>query len=55
MNAKVFEEWKGKSLDDILHICKDLVERCQGRITARNSPSGGSIFTVHLPAASPHN
>lgn len=38
-----------------LAICKDLVERCQGRITAKNSPSGGSIFTVHLPAAPPHS
>ena len=32
-----------------LAICKDIVEKYNGRITARNVPAGGSIFTVHLP------
>jgi signal transduction histidine kinase len=32
-----------------LAICKDIVEKYNGRITARNDPAGGSIFTVHLP------
>jgi signal transduction histidine kinase len=32
-----------------LAICKDIVEKYNGRITARNAPAGGSIFTVHLP------
>lgn len=34
-----------------LAICKDITERCQGRITAENAHGGGSIFTVHLPMA----
>ena len=32
-----------------LAICKDIVEKYDGRITARSVPGGGSIFTVHLP------
>ncbi|MHC5061557.1 MAG: sensor histidine kinase [Planctomycetota bacterium] len=32
-----------------LAICKDIVEKYNGRITAQNSPAGGGIFTVHLP------
>jgi signal transduction histidine kinase len=32
-----------------LAICKDIVERYHGRITAENAPKGGSIFTVYLP------
>lgn len=32
-----------------LAICKDIVESLNGNITARNSPHGGSIFTVDLP------
>ncbi len=32
-----------------LAICKDIVERCDGYITAENAPGGGSIFTVCLP------
>jgi len=35
-----------------LAICKDIVERCHGRITAENATQGGSIFTVYLPVAS---
>jgi len=34
-----------------LAICRDIVESCHGRITARNAPDGGSIFTVYLPVA----
>ncbi|MCK4753302.1 MAG: PAS domain-containing protein [Planctomycetes bacterium] len=34
-----------------LAICKDIVERCHGRITAENATEGGSIFTVYLPVA----
>jgi len=34
-----------------LAICKDIVEKYDGRITARSAPGGGSIFTVHLPLA----
>jgi two-component system NtrC family sensor kinase len=32
-----------------LAICRDIVESRSGRITARNAPEGGSIFTVYLP------
>ncbi|HUS72812.1 MAG TPA: ATP-binding protein [Sedimentisphaerales bacterium] len=32
-----------------LAICKDIIERCHGRITVENAPGGGSIFTVYLP------
>jgi len=32
-----------------LAICKDIVEKYNGRITARNAPEGGGIFTVCLP------
>jgi len=32
-----------------LAICKDIVEKYNGRIRARNAPEGGSIFTVCLP------
>ena len=32
-----------------LAICRDIIERCHGRITAENAPEGGSIFTVYLP------
>lgn len=32
-----------------LAICKDIIESHNGRITAKNAPEGGSIFTVYLP------
>ena len=41
------EGGKGTGLG--LAICRDIVESCHGRITARNAPDGGSIFTVYLP------
>jgi len=34
-----------------LAICKDILEGYHGRITAKNAPQGGSIFTVYLPLA----
>ena len=36
-----------------LAICRDIVESCDGRITARNDPQGGSVFTVVLPVGNP--
>ena len=42
---------RGAGLGRGLAICKDIVEKYDGRITARNAPEGGSIFTVHLPLA----
>jgi hypothetical protein len=32
-----------------LAICKDIIDRPQGRITAENAPMGGGIFTAYLP------
>ncbi|RKY06123.1 MAG: hypothetical protein DRP65_12160 [Planctomycetota bacterium] len=48
---------RGAGLGLGLAICKDIVEKYNGRITARNAPAGGCIFTVHLPLAqqNPHN
>jgi signal transduction histidine kinase len=43
------EGGKGTGLG--LAICRDIVESCHGRITARNAPDGGSIFSVYLPVA----
>jgi len=40
---------RGAGLGLGLAICKDIVEKYDGRITAQNAPRGGSIFTVHLP------
>jgi len=54
-NAKaIFEPFfttkgRGKGTGLGLAICKDIVERHHGRITAENTPQGGSIFTVYLP------
>jgi len=51
---KIFEPFfttkerdKGTGLG--LAVCKDIVERHGGHITARNTPDGGTIFTVSLP------
>ena len=40
---------KGKGTGLGLAICRDIVNNYNGQITARNSPEGGSIFTVYLP------
>ncbi len=40
---------KGKGTGLGLAICKDIIEGCNGRITAENALEGGSIFTVYLP------
>ena len=32
-----------------LAICEDIIEKYNGRITAQNAQTGGSIFTVYLP------
>ena len=32
-----------------LAICRDIVESYHGKITAGNTPDGGSVFTVYLP------
>lgn len=43
---------KGKGTGLGLAICRDIIESYHGQITAENTPDGGSIFTVYLPAAS---
>jgi nitrogen-specific signal transduction histidine kinase len=43
---------KGKGTGLGLAICRDIIESYHGRITAENTPDGGSIFTVYLPAKS---
>ncbi len=43
---------KGKGTGLGLAICRDIIESHHGRITAENTPDGGSIFTVYLPAKS---
>ncbi len=43
---------KGKGTGLGLAICRDIIESYHGRITAENTPEGGSIFTVYLPAKS---
>jgi signal transduction histidine kinase len=40
---------KGKGTGLGLAICRDIIESYHGRITAENTPDGGSIFTVYLP------
>ncbi|MDD5011691.1 MAG: ATP-binding protein [Phycisphaerae bacterium] len=39
----------GKGTGLGLAICRDIIEKYSGKITAQNSPQGGSVFTVHLP------
>ena len=39
---------KGKGTGLGLAICREIIERCHGRITAENAPGGGSVFTVYL-------
>ena len=39
----------GKGTGLGLAICEDIVEKYNGRITAQNAKTGGSIFTVYLP------
>jgi two-component system NtrC family sensor kinase len=41
---------KGKGTGLGLAICRDIVNSYNGKISARNSLEGGSIFTVYLPA-----
>jgi len=40
---------KGKGVGLGLAICREIVARYQGKITAANAPGGGSIFAIHLP------
>jgi signal transduction histidine kinase len=42
---------KSKGVGLGLAICRDIIKRHHGRITAENALNGGSIFTVYLPAA----
>jgi len=53
---KIFEPFfttkgRGRGTGLGLAICKDIIEKYDGMITAENAPEGGSIFTVRLPTA----
>lgn len=53
---KIFEPFfttkgRGRGTGLGLAICKDIIEKYDGMITAGNAPEGGSIFTVRLPTA----
>jgi signal transduction histidine kinase len=41
------DEAKGTGLG--LYVCYGIIQRHEGRITARNLPEGGAVFTVRLP------
>lgn len=43
---------KGKGTGLGLTICKDIIKKYDGRITAEKAPEGGSIFTIYLPIQS---
>jgi signal transduction histidine kinase len=43
------DKGKGKGTGLGLAICREIIERSHGSITAENAPGGGSIFTVYLP------
>ena len=40
---------KSKGVGLGLAICRDIIKRHRGRITAENAPNSGCVFTVHLP------
>ncbi|MHC4478502.1 MAG: two-component system sensor histidine kinase NtrB [Planctomycetota bacterium] len=40
---------KGKGTGLGLAVCRDIVERYDGRMTAENAVGGGSVFAVYLP------
>jgi signal transduction histidine kinase len=44
----------GKGTGLGLVICKDLIEKQGGSITAANRPEGGAVFTVTIPVAGTH-
>ena len=51
---KIFEPFfttkgRGRGTGLGLAICKDIIEKYSGQITAENTPDAGSIFTVYLP------
>jgi benzoyl-CoA reductase subunit C len=52
MNGSVFPEWRGRTLDDALAACRDLVEDATYPTVARWRASGGKVaghFQVYFP------
>ena len=52
MNAPVFEEWRGKPLDDVLLACRELVEEPDFVTVKRWKEAGGKVvghFQVYFP------
>jgi C4-dicarboxylate-specific signal transduction histidine kinase len=46
---------KGRGTGLGLAICRDILAKLDSRITARNAPEGGGVFTVHLPIHNPNS
>ena len=38
-----------------LAICRDILAKLDSRVTAKNAPEGGGVFTVHLPIPHPNS
>ncbi len=52
MSNPVFSEWRGESLDEILYICRELVEDATFPTVKRWREAGGKVvghFQVYFP------
>lgn len=52
MNARTFEDWRGKALDDVLYECRELFEDMSFPTVRRWRESGGKVaghFQVYFP------
>lgn len=57
MHDRVFDEWRGQSLDDALHACQELVEDVEFPTVARWRALGGKVvghFQVYFPEEIAH-
>ena len=57
MNKPVFDQWKGKPLQEILLTCRDVVEESDYSAARRWKESGGGIvghFQVYFPEEIAH-
>lgn len=44
---------KGKGTGLGLYVCRDIMSRLGGELTAANRPEGGALFSLHLPLSRP--